>query len=75
MNLVLIQPGDEVSLQAITLARSLGGPVHALLIGTEQGADQLAVDVVHVARHDGLTGFAPLQPAMCWVAPETPHGM
>jgi electron transfer flavoprotein alpha subunit len=59
MNLVLIQPGDEVSLQAITLARSLGGPVHALLIGTDEGASDLAVDVVHVARNDGLTGFAP----------------
>jgi electron transfer flavoprotein alpha subunit len=59
MNLVLIQPGDEVSLQAITLARSLGGPVHALLIGTDEGASELGVDVVHVARHDALTGFAP----------------
>jgi len=59
MNLVLIQPGDEASLQAITLARSLGGPVHALLIGSDEGASELAVDVVHVARHDGLTGFAP----------------
>ncbi|MDX6375906.1 MAG: electron transfer flavoprotein alpha subunit [Gaiellaceae bacterium] len=59
MNLVLLQPGDEASLQAITLARSLGGPVHALLIGTDEGAADLAVDVVHVARHDGLTGFAP----------------
>jgi electron transfer flavoprotein alpha subunit len=58
-NLVLIQPGDEVSLQAITLARSLGGPVHALLVGTDEGASELGVDTVHVARHDGLTGFAP----------------
>ena len=59
MNLVLIQPGDEVSLQAITLARSLGGPVHALIVGSDEGAGELGVDVVHVARHDGLTGFAP----------------
>ncbi len=59
MNLVLVQPGDEASLQAITLARALGGPVHALLIGTDEGASELGVDVVHVARHDGLTGFAP----------------
>jgi electron transfer flavoprotein alpha subunit len=59
MNLVLIQPADEASLQAITLARRLGGPVHALLVGTDEGASSLGVDVVHVARHDGLTGFAP----------------
>jgi electron transfer flavoprotein alpha subunit len=59
MNLVLIQPGDDVSLQAITLARSLGGPVHALIVGSDEGASELGVDVVHVARHDGLTGFAP----------------
>ena len=38
MNLVLIQPGDEASLQAITLARALGGPVHALLIGVRRGS-------------------------------------
>jgi electron transfer flavoprotein alpha subunit len=59
MNLVLIQAGDEPSLQAITLARALGGPVHALLIGTDEGAATLGVDGVHVARHAGLTGFAP----------------
>jgi electron transfer flavoprotein alpha subunit len=59
MNLVLIQPGDEASLQAITLARRLGGPVHALLVGTDEGASDLGVDVVHVARNDGLTAFAP----------------
>jgi electron transfer flavoprotein alpha subunit len=59
MQLVLIQPDDEPSLQAITLARGLGGPVHALLVGSDFGASELAVDVVHVARHDGLTGFAP----------------
>jgi len=59
MNLVLIQPGDDVSLQAITLARSLGGPVHALIVGSDEVASELGVDVVHVARHDGLTGFAP----------------
>jgi len=59
MNLVLIQPGDDVSLQAITHARSLGGPVHALIVGSDEGASELGGDVVHVARHDGLTGFAP----------------
>ena len=59
MNLVLIQSGDEASLQAITLARALGGPIHALLIGTDDGAAELRVDAVHVAGHAGLTGFAP----------------
>lgn len=59
MNLVLIHADDEVSLQAITLARSLGGPVHALLIGADAGATELPVDQVHVATHPGLTGFAP----------------
>src|SRR5947209_4641195 len=59
MNLVLIQPADEASLQAITVARQLGGPVHALLVGTDEGASEIAADVVHIARHDGLTGYAP----------------
>jgi electron transfer flavoprotein alpha subunit len=59
MNLVLIQPGDDPSLQAITLARSLGGPVRAVMIGSDDGASALGVDAVHVARHDALTDFAP----------------
>jgi hypothetical protein len=39
--LVLVEPGEELSLQAISLARDLGGPLHALSIGqpgTELGA-------------------------------------
>ena len=31
--LVLVEPGEELSLQAVSLARDLGGPVHALAVG------------------------------------------
>jgi len=51
--LVLIEPDDELSLQAVTLARSLDGEVHGISVG-----DAVApVDVLHVAEVDG--SYAP----------------
>jgi electron transfer flavoprotein alpha subunit len=52
--LVFVEAGDELSLQALALARGLGSPVHAVSVG--QPAD-VAVDVLHVAQVDGA--FAP----------------
>jgi electron transfer flavoprotein alpha subunit len=52
--LVFVEAGDELSLQALALARGLGSPVHAVSVG--EPAD-VAVDVLHVARVDG--SFAP----------------
>jgi electron transfer flavoprotein alpha subunit len=52
--LVLVEPGDELSLQALALARTLGGPVHAVSIG---GEAQVAVDALHVAEIEG--SYAP----------------
>ena len=43
--LVFVEPDDELSLQAVTLARSLDGEVHGLSIGPAQAP----VDVLHVA--------------------------
>jgi electron transfer flavoprotein alpha subunit len=51
--LVLVEQDDELSLQAITLARSLGGEVHGLSVG----ASDVPVDVLHVAEIDGT--YAP----------------
>jgi len=55
---------DDVTLQALTLARSLaaGGPVHAVLMGDEVAAAGLGAygaATVHVAVHDGLAGGTP----------------
>jgi electron transfer flavoprotein alpha subunit len=51
--LVLIEPNDELSLQAVTLARSLDSEVHGISVG-----DVVApVDVLHVAEIDG--SYAP----------------
>ncbi len=52
--LVFVEAGDELSLQALALARGLGSPVHAVSVG--EPAD-VAVDVLHVAQVDG--SFAP----------------
>ena len=51
--LVLIEPDDELSLQAVTLARALGGEVHGISIGHAEAP----VDVLHVATIDG--SYAP----------------
>jgi len=63
--LVLIEHADgaptDVSLQALTLARSLGDNVHALLIGPggSEAAQSVPATVTHVAEHDALDAFAP----------------
>ena len=62
--LVLVEPGEELSLQALSLARELGGPVHALAFDTaELGA--YGVESVHVAQHDELSSYAPGAWAAC----------
>jgi electron transfer flavoprotein alpha subunit len=63
MVLVLVEhvdgkPGDP-SLQALTLARSFGQPVHALLVGAGADLTQHGVAVVHVAEHVALGAFIP----------------
>jgi len=61
--LVLVEHGggqaSDPSLQALTLARSFGRPVHALLIGTTVDLSQHGVAVAHVAEHEGLDAYAP----------------
>ncbi len=52
--LVYVEAGDELSLQALALARGLGSPVHAVSVG--EPAD-VVVDVLHVAHVEG--SFAP----------------
>ncbi|HYT14366.1 MAG TPA: electron transfer flavoprotein subunit alpha/FixB family protein [Candidatus Nitrosopolaris sp.] len=61
--LVVVEQGEgkatDPSLQALTLARSLGEPVHALLIGSSTDLSAHGVAVAHVAQHDALDSFAP----------------
>jgi electron transfer flavoprotein alpha subunit len=57
---------DELSLQALALARDLGSPVHALAVGesvTELGA--YGVETVHVVEDDRLSAYAPAAWAAC----------
>jgi electron transfer flavoprotein alpha subunit len=51
--LVFIEGSDDLSLQAITLARSLGGELHGVCVDSSQ----TPVDVLHVAEIDG--SYAP----------------
>ena len=64
--LALVEPGEELSLQALTLARDLGSPVHALSVGdpgTELGA--YGVETLHLVEDDRLTAYAPAAWAAC----------
>ena len=62
--LVLVEPGEDLSLQAISLARDLGNPVHALAFdATELGP--YGVETVHLAEHDQLSAYAPAAWAAC----------
>jgi electron transfer flavoprotein alpha subunit len=51
--LVFVEPDDELSLQAVTLARSLGGELHGVSVSPVDAP----VDVLHVAEIDG--SYAP----------------
>ena len=68
--LVLVEQADgatdELSLQALALARDLGSPVHALTMGeavTELGA--YGVETLHSVQDDRLTAYAPAAWAAC----------
>jgi electron transfer flavoprotein alpha subunit len=53
--LVYVEPNDELSLQALALARTLGGTVHAVSVGVPA---EVAVDVLKVAQFEG--SYAPV---------------
>ena len=64
--LALVEPGEELSFQALSLARDLGDPVHAFTVGdpvTELGA--YGVQTVHVADDERLSAYAPAAWAAC----------
>jgi electron transfer flavoprotein alpha subunit len=65
--LVLVEhPDDELSQQALTFARGIGGEVHAVLVGgagdahaDSAGLGAYGASVVHVAGHPELDAYAP----------------
>jgi electron transfer flavoprotein alpha subunit len=63
--LVLVEPGEELSLQALTLARDLGNPVHVLTFTEQPELGAYGVDTVHIAEHDQLSSYAPAAWAAC----------
>ena len=65
--LALVEPEEELSLQALSLARELGEPLHALSIGDSDGTQLGAygVSTVHQAGDDRLAAYAPAAWAAC----------
>ena len=57
---------DELSLQALALARNLGSPLHALSVGEAvTGLGAYGVETLHVAEDDRLSAYAPAAWAAC----------
>jgi electron transfer flavoprotein alpha subunit len=63
--LVLVEPDEELSLQALSLARDLGDPVHAFAVGEVPGLGAHGVNTLHVAEDDRLSAYAPAAWAAC----------
>jgi electron transfer flavoprotein alpha subunit len=63
--LVLVEPGEELSLQAISLARDLGGPVYALGFAEAPELGAYGVETLHLAQHNQLSSYAPVAWAAC----------
>jgi electron transfer flavoprotein alpha subunit len=63
--LALVEPGDELSLQALSVARELGEPVHAFAVAEVPGLGAYGVRTVHVAQDDRLSAYAPGAWAAC----------
>ncbi len=63
--LVLVEPSEELSLQALTLARDLGSPVQVLAFADQPELGAYGVDTVHVAEHEHLSSYAPAAWAAC----------
>jgi electron transfer flavoprotein alpha subunit len=65
--LAFVEPGDELSLQALSLARELGRPLHAAVIGNSStpGLGAYGVQTLHVAEDERLAAYAPAAWAAC----------
>jgi electron transfer flavoprotein alpha subunit len=63
--LALIEPDEELSLQALSLARELGEPLHAFAAGDAPDLGAYGVTTVHVADDERLSAYAPAAWAAC----------
>jgi electron transfer flavoprotein alpha subunit len=63
--LALIEPGEELSLQALSLARELGEPLHAFSVGSADELGAYGVQTVHLADDERLSAYAPAAWAAC----------
>jgi electron transfer flavoprotein alpha subunit len=68
--LVLVELNDELSLQAVTLARSLDSDVHGMSVGPAEAP----VDVLHVAEIDGAYAPAAWAAALVQLAEQLTPG-
>jgi len=63
--LALVEPGEELSLQALSLARDLGEPLHAFSVAEDPSLGAYGVRTLHVAEDERLSAYAPAAWAAC----------
>ena len=63
--LVLIEPGEELSLQAVSLARAVGGPGHGFSVTDDPSVGAYGVQTLHVPDDERLSAYAPGAWAAC----------
>ena len=63
--LAFVEPGEELSLQALSLARELGEPLHAFTVGDAAGLGAYGVQAAHVPDDERLSAYAPAALAAC----------
>jgi electron transfer flavoprotein alpha subunit len=63
--LALVEPHEELSLQALSLARELGEPLHAFTTSEDAGLGAYGVHTVHVADDERVSAYAPGAWAAC----------
>jgi electron transfer flavoprotein alpha subunit len=63
--LAFVEPDEELSLQALSLARDLGEPVHAFATANVSGLGAYGVQTLHVANDERLSAYAPAAWAAC----------
>jgi electron transfer flavoprotein alpha subunit len=63
--LAFVEPDEELSFQALSLARDLGQPLHALALGEAAGLGAYGVQTAHVPDDQRLSAYAPAALAAC----------
>jgi len=63
--LAFVEPNEELSFQALSLARDLGEPLHAFTVGDAAALGAYGVQTAHMPDDERLSAYAPAALAAC----------